>query len=428
MLSRPGHVCSTATCTEGVWNAPLCVPSDTPPCRLDELEIPENATITNAACVSGWDLPHGAACELSQNGHPCTNSTCVAGQWGPVSCLIQPTATPTMLPTSPSYPGCHFADLQIPAGAIASGHENCRIDATGTVPSGSACMVSKLDHTCNAAACTAGTWSDTICAPSTEASCVLSDLMPPDGAQLTTTACLEGSRSPSGLVCDFTRPGHICSSSSCVAGIWSRPNCVALPGCHFNALKLPSGAVSTGENCQVDASHRVPSGGQCSVHKVSHTCDAAACMVDDTWSTVVCMPSSDPGCVLTDLLTPMGASIITELCQTGTEAPTGAVCEFEKEGHSCSRASCIAGTWSQGTCAVDVMPETAVPTAAPTVPEGENELESKEISAKEEVRAVEQAQEEVDEKSAEGKAKLKVLCANQYTTLASELPLVAGGE
>ena len=122
-------------------------------------------------------------------------------------------------------------------------------------------MLSKPGSVCTSATCMAdGSWSEPMCVADVDPGCDVSGLGTPDGASIVTEACMSGSEEvPSRGVCEFTKPGHVCSTASCVAGTWSAAMCVVMPGCLFSALVVPSGASASGhENCHSDAVEPVP--------------------------------------------------------------------------------------------------------------------------------------------------------------------------
>ena len=132
------------------------------------------------------------------------------GAWSTAACVVTP------------EDGCMFSDLQLPTGATASGHANCHSNANGGVPGGFSCLLSKPEHTCSPATCLeGGTWSAAVCVESENAGCELSELAKPAGSQISVARCETGGTVPSGAVCEFSKPAHVCSGAVCVAGSWS---------------------------------------------------------------------------------------------------------------------------------------------------------------------------------------------------------------
>jgi hypothetical protein len=346
MISKDLHTCSAANCLAGTWDTPICVRSLAPSCDLNDLPIPENAAIATDTCRTGWNIPSGGSCQFSKIDHVCSSATCLAGEWSPASCVIEPVVRV----------GCLFSTLQVPPGASASGHANCHPDATDFVFAGLSCILNKPGHLCSAAMCMDedGTWSGTECYPSTDPECPVSNLVSPDGAEISTDECLTGSLVPSGAMCEFTKLHHVCSAASCVAGSWSTSSCapVSSQGCLFSELQLPSGATGYGhEYCNRHTNAPVPAGAAaCMLSKPGHICTAATCLPDGSWSQPLCVPDADPPCALSALVVPGGATIITEECVSAAVVASGGVCEFTKPDHTCSAASCMAGTWSPATC------------------------------------------------------------------------------
>ena len=205
-------------------------------------------------------------------------------------------------------------------------------------------MLSKPGHRCTAAACLPdGSWSRPLCVADVDPGCEVSALGVPGGASIATEACVSGSEVTSGGVCEFSKPGHVCSAASCVAGTWSAGMCVPMAGCMFSALEMPSGASGSGgdEKCSSDAVEPVPEDGTCVVSKADHQCNAAICTSGGEWSNVVCVPSSNPGCQVSEIVAPDGAEVSTEECMSSTEVSSGTTCGFAKAGHVCSSASCV---------------------------------------------------------------------------------------
>ena len=215
--------------------------------------------------------------------------------------------------------------------------------------------MSKAGHVCSMASCVSGVWSNPICVPSSDPPCVLNDLAVPDGARVSSDVCLSGWDVPSGTVCGFSKAGHTCDGASCVAGTWSSASCVEAPEdeCRFGELQLPSDTFAYGNaNCRVDADGGVPAGFSCVLSKPGHTCNAATCLGGGVWSAPLCIPSSNPGCDLSELATPVGSEISVARCLEGGSVATGTVCGFKKVAHTCSGSVCTSGSWSQPSCAL----------------------------------------------------------------------------
>lgn len=201
---------------------------------------------------------------------------------------------------------------------------------------------------------------------STDPNCSIDDLLlniqivGPEDAVLE-SGCQQTTTVQSGHMCSFSKPGHVCSSSSCLVGAWSQVNCVQVinKGCKFSSLQLSgtaTGAQGDGhENCHGGAASAVPHGSSCTLSKQGHLCTATRCMPDGSWSIPLCVAHAEPLCNLAGLKIPTGARLITEKCQhqtsgKNTALKNGEECGFEKDGHVCSVASCVAGTWSNAQC------------------------------------------------------------------------------
>jgi len=178
---------------------------------------------------AGATVPHGSTCVFKCPGGTGISKECSAGAWNGtlnVSCSSAP---------------CAFNDIvAVHAGAISSAP--CMADAM--VANGSTCSFAKSGYACDSSACSGGVWSDTAinctadrCAfndlvsvdPSTTAQRRFGDVGQPPNAR-----CRSGESVTSGSICDFSRTGHTCDSTSCYAGNWSDPviTCSANP-CAF---------------------------------------------------------------------------------------------------------------------------------------------------------------------------------------------------
>ena len=346
VVRKADHQCNAAICTSGgEWSNVVCVPSSNPGCQVSEIVAPDGAEVSTEECMSSTEVSSGTTCGFAKAGHVCSSASCVGGSWSLGSCVE--------LPVPPDVTGCSVGDLTLPSGASTSGHANCNPGAEDEVPNDAACAVSKAGHVCSVASCVAGVWSTPRCESSEDPGCVLNDLRVPDGGVVSTEQCLSGLEVPSGAVCGFSKPGHTCTGSSCVAGTWSIGMCVPMPeeGCSFSGVQLPSGASASGHaNCRSDAEGVVPFWFSCLLSKPAHTCNAVTCLDDGSWSTALCVPSSNPGCELSELVSPAGSAISVARCLTGGSVATGAVCEFSKAGHTCSGAMCMMGSWSTASC------------------------------------------------------------------------------